>query len=66
MENKITKKTKINEALKINPNAVELLLEAGMGCCGCPMAQQETIEDGCIGHGMSNEEINELIEKLNK
>lgn len=63
---KITKKTKISEALEINSDGAELLFEAGMACCNCPMAQQETIEDGCKAHGMCEKEIDELIEKLNK
>jgi hypothetical protein len=33
---------------------------------GCPMAQMETIEDGCRAHGMSPKEINKLIEKMNE
>ena len=62
---KVTKKTLLSEIITIKPEAVELLLEAGMGCIGCPMAQQETIEEGCLAHGMSQEEIKELIKKIN-
>jgi len=43
-----------------------ILLEAGLGCVGCPMMSQETIEQGCKAHGLSNEEIDELIKKINK
>lgn len=63
---KITRKTKISEVISANPDAAEILMESGMSCCGCPMAQQETIEDGCLAHGMSEKEIDELIKKLNK
>jgi len=63
---KITKKTKISKAMQENPKIAELLFEAGMMCCGCPMAQDETLEDGCKAHGMSRKQINELVEKLNK
>lgn len=63
---KITKKTKILEVVERKPEAIEILFEAGMGCVGCPMAQQETLEQGCLGHGMSEEKINELVERLNK
>jgi hybrid cluster-associated redox disulfide protein len=63
---KITSKTKISEALRVNPKAIEILFNEGMSCIGCPMAQMETLEDGCKAHGMSDEKINELLKKLNK
>ena len=63
---KITKKTKLSELLEKKPEAAEVLFEAGMGCCGCPMAQQETLGDGCLAHGMDEEEVEELVSKLNK
>lgn len=63
---KITKSTKLNELLEEKPGAAELLFEAGMGCVGCPMAMQETIEDGCLAHGMSKKDVDELIKRLNR
>jgi len=61
----ITKNTKMSEILEAKPEAVEILFEAGMGCCGCPMAQQESLEEGCKAHGMSDKDIEEIVEKLN-
>lgn len=66
MANKITKKTKLSELLNKNPESAEILFESGMSCIGCPMAMQETIEDGCFAHGMSKKDVDELIKKLNK
>ncbi|MFH1607934.1 MAG: DUF1858 domain-containing protein [archaeon] len=63
---KITKDTKISELMQEKPDAVGILFEAGMGCCGCPAAQMESIEDGCKAHGMSDKDVDELVEKLNK
>jgi len=48
------------------PELAGMLLSSGMGCMGCPMAQMETIEEGCRAHGMNDKEIDELIERLNK
>jgi len=62
---KITKKTKMNELLMKKPELAGILVQSGLGCCGCPMAEMETIEEGCKGHGFSDGEINKLIEKLN-
>ena len=44
----------------------EILIGCGMGCIGCPMSNQESLEDGCSVHGMSEKEIKKLVEKLNK
>ncbi len=63
---KITKTTKLSELLDVNPKAAEILFEAGMGCVGCAMAMQETVEQGCLAHGMSQKDISELVKKLNK
>lgn len=63
---KITPKTKLNELLEKKPEAAEILFEAGLSCIGCPMAMQETIEQGCLAHRMNKKDIDELIEKLNK
>ena len=62
---KITSKTKLSELIE-NEKVVEVLFESGMGCMGCPMAMQETLEDGCKAHGMSEKEIKKLVERLNK
>ena len=63
---KITKKTMMSKILQENADAAEILFETGMGCVGCSMAMQETLEDGCKAHGMSDKEISKLVEKLNR
>jgi len=63
---KITKKTKISSLLGKNQKAAEILFEAGMTCVGCPMATDETIEQGCLAHGMTKKKIEKLIKRLNK
>jgi hybrid cluster-associated redox disulfide protein len=66
VEKKITGKIKLSDIMKINPEAGMVLFESGMHCLGCGMAAQETLEDGCIAHGMNKKEISELIKKLNQ
>lgn len=63
---KITKKIKMNELLMKKPELAGVLVQAGLGCFGCPMAEMETFEEGCKVHGMTDKEIDKLIEKLNK
>ena len=62
---KITKDTPISDLISIDPELAMVFLDTGMACVGCPMAQQETIEQGCIAHGMSEDEMNKLINELN-
>ena len=59
---KIEKNTKIGEIVEKAPEKVEILLDAGMHCLGCPASQAETLEEACMVHGI---EVEELIEKLN-
>ena len=63
---KITKNTIMSEILEEKPEAAKLLTEAGMHCVGCPMAMQETLEQGCMAHGMNKKQMDELVEELNK
>ena len=63
---KITKKTRLSKILEDKPEAAEILIEAGMHCVGCPMAMQESLEDGCLAHGINKKEIDKLVEKLNR
>lgn len=66
MKTKITGKTKFNILLKEKPESAEILLSEGMFCIGCPASAGETIEQGCLTHGMNKKQIENLIKKLNK
>ncbi len=63
MVKKITKKMSFAEILEKKPESAEILINAGMHCFGCPMAQMETLEQGCMTHGIDADEI---IEKINE
>lgn len=60
---KITKNDTIEEAIKKNPVAKEILFKEGLICADCSMASYETIEQGCSLHGI---DINKMLKKLNK
>jgi len=62
----VTKKMLIGELASKYPKAVPLLFEAGMHCIGCGMTAYETLEQGCQAHGMSDEDVDKLVEKINK
>ena len=59
---KINKDTTIGELIQNAPEKVEILINAGMHCIGCPASQMETIEEACGVHGI---DVQDLIEKLN-
>ena len=58
----VTKDTLIGEALMMNMNIAEILMESGMHCVGCPASQGESIEEACAVHGM---EVQPLIYNIN-
>ena len=61
----ITKETKIGEVLeKYGEKAAKILMDAGMGCVGCPGAQAESIEAGCKAHGLNNENVEKVVKDL--
>jgi len=62
----ITGKTMLSKIMEINPKAGEILFEHGMHCIGCAMSGDETLEQGCLAHGMPKKEFEALVKKLNK
>ncbi len=65
MKKKITQKTLIGEAVRINPGAAIIFMKHGMGCAVCPMSASETIESGAAAHGISKKQVSKLIKELN-
>jgi len=62
----ITKDMTIIEVIDKKPDAVEVLMEFGLGCFSCAFSGMETIEQGALGHGMSEEMINKMVKEINK
>jgi hybrid cluster-associated redox disulfide protein len=59
----ITKEMSIAEVISRYPETIPVLMKTGMHCLGCPMAMQETLEEGLSAHGLDADKI---IEELNK
>lgn len=62
---KITKETNIAEIVFTNPEVAEVMLGYGLHCVGCFASQFDTIEDGAKIHGMTEDEVDEMIEEIN-
>lgn len=61
----LNKKMKIEEILEKWPKLGLVLVEKyGFHCVGCPMASQESLEEGAKAHGMSDKKIDELVKDL--
>lgn len=62
---KITKEMTIGEVIQKYPSAIEPLMSSGVHCVGCGASYFETIEEGLLSHGKSDEEVDEVVRKLN-
>lgn len=69
MEQTITRTMTIEEVFKRFPSKSQKLAQemtnAGLHCVGCSAATWETLEAGMYSHGMVDEEIEALLNKLN-
>lgn len=61
----ITKDMTIGDVVAKYPAAIEPLQSAGVHCVGCHVSYVETLEQGFKGHGMSDEEVNAVIDRIN-
>ena len=61
----ITKDMTIGDVVAKYPSVIEPLQSAGVHCVGCHVSYHETLEQGFKGHGMSDEEVDMVIAKLN-
>ncbi|MEM2956476.1 MAG: DUF1858 domain-containing protein [Candidatus Pacearchaeota archaeon] len=59
----ITKEMSISEVAAKYPETIPTLIKYGMHCLGCPMAMQETLEEGLSAHGL---DVSRIIEEMNK
>ncbi|MEK6872856.1 MAG: iron-sulfur cluster assembly accessory protein [Nanoarchaeota archaeon] len=67
---RITRDILISEILTINPGKsrilTEMLLDFGIHCVGCGASSFETLGQGVLGHGFSEQQLDKLISDLNK
>ncbi len=58
----INKNTLVGEIVNQYPQTVDILMNAGMHCLGCPASQAESIADACTVHGIDAQPV---IDALN-
>ena len=57
----VTKEMTIGEIIRLNPDVMPVLLNAGMHCIGCPSAQGESLEEAAMVHGI---DIDALMDEI--
>lgn len=63
---KISKDMIIAEVIEKYPYLAPYIMDYGVHCVGCGVASFETLEEGFLAHGMSVEEIDQIVIELNK
>jgi len=61
----ITKEMTMGDIIEKYPYASEVMLTYGLHCVGCHVNPYESLENGALGHGMSDDEINSMLQELN-
>ena len=58
----ITKDTVIGDILDIAPQTAPIFFSIGMHCLGCPSSRGETVEEACMVHGLTVEQMDKLLD----
>ena len=61
----IEKEMSIAEIMEKSPKAVEFLGMYGLNCATCFAANFDTLKEGAQVHGMTEEELETMIEEIN-
>ena len=64
MGREISKTMTFGELLSEYPQAGRVLAAKGLHCIGCHIAVSESVEDGARVHGLSDAEIDAMIEEI--
>ncbi len=62
----ITKKDTLGDIITNYPEVAPVLASAGLHCIGCHVSAYESLEEGCLAHGLSKKEIDTIVKEANK
>lgn len=62
----ITKDTTVGDMVAKFPRTINVMLSHGLHCIGCSANPYETVENGALGHGMTQEQVQGLLKQLNE
>jgi hypothetical protein len=61
----ITKFDRVNIITEECPRVAELLAEYGIHCAGCFFSEDDTLQIGAQMHGLSDEELDDMVLEIN-
>jgi len=56
----------LGDVVRQYPETADIMLEYGLHCVGCFANQFDTVEQGALLHGMDEEEIEEMLARVNE
>ena len=56
----------ISEIMEKVPQAGLILADFQLGCFNCHFSTYETLRNGVLGHGMTEEDVNRIIDEINE
>src|SRR3989344_9065081 len=62
----VTKDMLIGEIISKHPEVAQVMLSYGLHCVGCSANPFDTIESGCMVHGMDSTTVDKLVNDINK
>jgi len=65
-KNTVDKSMILGDIVKKYPKAAVIMMEYGLHCIGCHVASWESIEQGASGHGLDSDEIDRMVDDINK
>lgn len=66
MPEKITGSMSFGEVLEKYPQTASIMMKHGLHCIGCHIAAFETVEQGCMAHGMDEENLKKMLKEMNE
>jgi hybrid cluster-associated redox disulfide protein len=66
MKEQITKDTKISEIIERYPDTMFILMEYGLMCAACSLANQHGLGETKELYGFTDKEIEEMIKRINE
>jgi hybrid cluster-associated redox disulfide protein len=62
----ITKDWTVSAIVERYPQATEVMAEYGLHCFGCSANTLESLEEGCLGHGFTEDDVRDLVLDINE
>ena len=62
----VTKHMILGEVARLFPKSAEIMLEYGLHCVGCFANAFDTLEDAMKIHGLTEQNIGEMVARINK